>query len=175
MPEYAPRHVHREGFVHDNTAILKDLYRLITIFLSANALYKLANAEDGNRPFNEVSQFESAEIARLLISSAAIISTLDDLEHTPSAAESDSCGQLETNTEDTHPPITLTLREASNKIIHASKIRYGHEEGFEPRTGPEIRIEHRLYLYGQNHGRKWRAVLELEDFVREAVYFVQQS
>jgi hypothetical protein len=62
----------------------------------------------------------------------------------------------------------LTLRQACNKIIHATEISYdlvvpdkAHNPDYE---GAYIRP--RLYLYGELDRRRWRAVLSIVDFAK---------
>jgi hypothetical protein len=64
-------------------------------------------------------------------------------------------------------PKKLTLREACNKIIHATKINLDlvipNKATNPDQKGTHMR--HLLYLYGDKNGVEWRAVLNLIEFV----------
>jgi hypothetical protein len=62
----------------------------------------------------------------------------------------------------------LTLREACNKIIHATEINYDSvipDRSNNPdREGVYLRPH--LYLYGTKNKKGWRAKLSIVDFVK---------
>ncbi len=62
----------------------------------------------------------------------------------------------------------LTLREACNKIIHATRIK--HDVVIpDAHLNPDyygVYLRPHLYLFGQHRGRDWRAKLSIIEFVR---------
>jgi hypothetical protein len=61
----------------------------------------------------------------------------------------------------------LKLREACNKIIHATDIRFDVVTPDKANPDEEdAYILPRLYLYGKKDRSDWRAVLSIVDFVK---------
>jgi hypothetical protein len=106
-----------------------------------------------------------------LISCAIGLRILFDQSHPQAKAirveKNSNCGTLSPNWPKRKIEV-LKLREACNKIIHATDIRFDvviPEEAHNPdEEGAYIRL--RLYLYGQKGGSDWRAVLSIVDFVK---------
>lgn len=113
-----------------------------------------------------------SEVIRILISTSVALRIWFD-ENDPEAFEglNTNCGRLwtEWKAKTKAKSEVLTLREACNKIIHATKVH--HDGEFEkPRSGnpdEEERYLHPfLYLYGRKGRQDWRAKLSIVDFVR---------
>lgn len=148
-------------------AFVLDLYRLLCMVTSSRDVAKRGLAA----PAIAMMQggFFKSEVTRILISCAAGLRIRFDQSRGPTDEQKADCGKLFPNWA-THPKTVevLTLREACNKIIHATDIRFDvvvpdaainpDEEGayYQPR----------LYLYGSKGHNDWRAELSLIDFAR---------
>jgi hypothetical protein len=68
----------------------------------------------------------------------------------------------------------LTIREACNKIIHATKIHrdIANPSPFGNPFNPEAYVSPYVYLYGKKDGQDWKAKLSIIDFVKRgaAIY-----
>ena len=87
---------------------------------------------------------------------------IDDREGRVYELVSRSCGKLIKNTR-AKTEEELPLREACNKIIHAKKIRIDTEvdERGQPYFEPYI------YIYGDQGGTEWKAVIDVIEFAKE--------
>ncbi|MGY8679071.1 hypothetical protein Q2941_14905 [Bradyrhizobium sp. UFLA05-153] len=146
-----------------------DLYRLLCIVSSSRDV-----ASHGlTSPAIAMMQagFFKAEVTRILISCAVGLRIrFDQSLGGPTDDQRSDCGKLFPNwATDPDKVEALTLREACNKIIHATDIRFDvvapgsttnriHEAGayYQPH----------LYLYGSKGREDWRAELSLTDFAR---------
>lgn len=149
-------------------AFVLDLYRL-TCMVSASRDVAKRGLEAPALAMMQGGFFKS-EVTRILISCAAGLRIQFDQhpQRTPIEQRSD-CGKLFPNwATDPKQVEVLTLREACNKIIHATDIRFDvvvpnaavnpDEEGAYYRP--------HLYLYGSKSRNDWRAELSLFDFAR---------
>jgi len=141
---------------------LRDLYRLLCAFMSLEAVKSLhgGNSEDPLHQLQEL--YAQDEIVHLLISTAtmqrvhsdSMRSYREDPGELWSQEPSRVCGELQVEDRHSEP---LKLREACNKIIHATSI-----EIFDW-ANPVLRLEGTL---GQ---RSWTAFVEINDYVRASV------
>jgi hypothetical protein len=155
------------GHFFDPGPFLRDLYYLLCIILGD----KLVSQGAANIPQIEYLQdgFRQTEVTRILLSSASALRVLFD-QHPQAFHEvaKTPCGELFDNwARDEKNTKELTLREACNKVIHATKI---NPDFFIPHkaTNPDEKGSYMrpfLYLYGERNGVEWRAVLNLIDFV----------
>ncbi len=153
----------REGHVPDMKTVFLDLHRLLAIFLSSRSFAEIAR-EDIDDPLIELQEWEVDEITRILITSAVMGRILDDRGGPELDQKPTNCGEL---IEDLIAPgtwIPLTLREACNKIIHATKVRTDLEQDAKNRLAYFNPI---MYFYGQRNGKDWKATLFIQDFVRD--------
>jgi hypothetical protein len=78
------------------------------------------------------------------------------------------CGQLFSDWPKREQIEDLTLREACNKIIHATEIRHNvvdPDPGYNPdQIGVYLRPY--LHLYGTKEGRNWKADLKIIEFAK---------
>jgi len=119
IPEGYP---HREGHLMNMDTVFLDLYRLLAIFLSSKSFAAL-RSEDYLDPISELQDPEFDEITRILVSTAVIARIIDDRDNQYLSQNNTECGWLIEDLTQPETKIPLTLREACNKIIHASRIR----------------------------------------------------
>lgn len=169
-----PAHLH-PGHIVPTSSLRLDLWRLLTIFLADRAFATLTEPEfhaDGYaQPLMSLqSEFEEDEITRILIGTAITLRVLDDRD---GLLNSDMyCGTLEINGGNT----PLTLREACNKIVHATKVNFDLERldggpieqlGMSPPY-----LTPNIYFYGSLRGADWRATLDVIAYVHAAASLV---
>jgi hypothetical protein len=112
--------------------------------------------------------FEEFEIVRLLVNIAVTARIMDERENRSSNKFNLHCGQL---IEDLTKPanvVPLDLREACNKIIHATKFNWDVDQLKEENLPyPTTRfLTPRMHLYGERGNHQWKATLEIAEFVR---------
>jgi hypothetical protein len=149
-------------------AFVLDLYRLICMVSASRAVARrgltapaLAMMQGG---------FFKSEVTRILISCAAGLRIrFDQLNGLTNGDERSDCGKLFPNwATDPNKVEVLSLREACNKIIHATDIRFDvvvPNAAINPDEEGAYYLPH-LYLYGSKGRNDWRAELSLIDFAR---------
>ena len=117
-------------------------------------------AED---PLQRFDEFESDEMTRVLLTVASTIRVIDDRESKIFDFLALNCGWLTPNTGDAMRVSDLTVREACNKIMHASEIK------FERTSLPSGRcfLQPRIHLFGDYRKQTWQANLDVVLFCRE--------
>jgi len=169
-----PDHL-RQGHVFDTTPQRRDLWLLLLIFLADRPLADLTEAEfyaDGHEQqlLGLNSDFAEDEITRILLSSAIALRVIDDRDG-GILDKLDACGLLQPDisSQQAEP---LSMREACNKIVHATKVNYDVERldggpveelGISP---PYLRPT--VYLYGSHRKVTWKCALDVIRFVRGA-------
>lgn len=148
-------------------AFVLDLYRLLCMVTASREV-----ASHGlTSPAIAMMQggFFKSEVTRILISCAAGLRILFDQRPQGPMNEQRDCGKLFPNwATDPAKVEVLTLREACNKIIHATDIRFDVVIP-DAAINPDEEGAHylpRLYLYGSKGRNDWRAELSLIDFAR---------
>ncbi len=158
IPENYP---HREGHLPDMQTVLLDLYRLLSIFLASKNFAELRN-EDGFDPILELQEPEEDEITRILISSAVIARIIDDRDDHFLSESNTKCGWLINDLNNEENKVDLSLREACNKIIHATKIRTDlGKENYKSFYNPI------MYFYGKHGKNEWKASLDIIEYAKE--------
>jgi hypothetical protein len=165
--EKLPDYLTGLGHVFDPTPFAVDVYRLVCLVLADKAVAKL-----GRRRLSTLKeQYVRPEVTRILISTAVALRIRFDPEDPfHNRLQKSECGKLYLRLRSKKPE-ALTLREACNKIIHATQIRFdiftpeprykGDEEG-------AYISRPLLYLYGTKDGTEWRANLSIIDFAERA-------
>ena len=158
----------RPGHHLDPGSFTLDLYRLLCMVKADNRVAKLGIK---SRSISELQgEYLDYEVKRILISSAAALRIwFDQHDQQAFAHLRTDCGKLYPNwPRRKNVYEVLTLREACNKIIHATEINYdiivpnrAHNYDYE---GAYMRP--RLFLYGLKGKQRWRAVLSLVSFVQ---------
>jgi len=151
------------GYRLNSATILRDLHRLLSVFLAYSPIRALAEGE--HDPLRELQeQFTEDEIVHHLVSTA-IMNRLH-MEHMRKLRESPDevsfnpveavCGELYPEA-DKDEKVSLEFREACNKIIHAESV-----EIFDP-DKPALR------LHGRLGNKEWMAFVEVIAYVRASV------
>ena len=149
----------------------RDLYRLFTHFHGSDNLAALANEDTGAFYARLQRQYEELEIQSLLLSVAVRIRILDEAyDDTSREKWSLSVGKLFVDSARKNPHISLTLREACNKIIHARLVNFcrtdeaANDEVIFP-------LMPTVVIYGSRSRSTviWRAELEINVFVDAAL------
>jgi hypothetical protein len=171
-----------QGHQFDGGLFALDVYRLLGIVLSDKQIAALGDEATHHSPpvWQLQDRFRKAEIMRILISSAVALRILLDQERDPrdkrfKIASNKQCGELWKNWDRTKrrskgKSKPLTVRDACNKIIHASDI-VDDVVWPNPELNPDqvgIYIRPFVYLYGTHKGQDWRAKLSVIDFAQRA-------
>ncbi len=101
---------------------------------------------------NLKSEFFFEEVSRLLLSISVLIREIinrEEADQDEAEGYNSFCGNLEENTGD--ETISLSIREACNKIIHAAKINFDDNNSI-------------IYLYGFKFKREWKASIDIKEF-----------
>ena len=111
----------RSNYLIDGRTITLELYRLLSIFY-ASEKYATINTTLHDDPVALLLDFQESEITRILTSTAISARIIDDRDDKYLNDHNTNCGELISNIENLNSAIPLSLREACNKIIHATKI-----------------------------------------------------
>lgn len=158
--ETQPHAIERGSFV-------LDLYRLICMVSASRDVAKRGLAAPAIAMMQ--GSFFRSEVTRILISCAAGLRIQFDQSRGPTNEQKADCGKLFPNwVTDPNKVEVLSLREACNKIIHATDIRFDVVVPDAARNPDEEGAYFRpqLYLYGSKGRDDWRAQLSLIDFAR---------
>lgn len=160
----------RPGFFFDPNAFRIDLYRLLTCFYSSITFARFGAHIDSDVVRDLQGEFEETEITRLLVSIAVSSRIMDDRDKRRTEKFTLECGRLIPDLSKPETTEPLTLREACNKIIHASKFNWDAEclDKEDARLPyPTTRyVSPRMYLYGKKGTQEWKAELDVTEFVR---------
>ncbi|MDX2464907.1 MAG: hypothetical protein QNK31_10400 [Porticoccus sp.] len=168
MTEYiSPQENHMSGGHRPNMENAKlELHRLVAIFLASKNFSELVEDPTGEHydPILDIQESESNEITRILLYLSTLARVIDDREHRFLDALATNCGYLYWE-EGYSRREDLTLRDACNKIIHATKIRGDIDEvSYPPHLNPT------MYFYGTTLADKpWKAELNIIEFAKKYV------
>jgi hypothetical protein len=162
--EHLPFPFSRPGHSIDPSPFLLDLYRLLCMVLADRQFAKLGL--QSSRAIEWLQDgYADTEITRVLISTAVILRILFDQDRRRFRdLVSKKCGTLYPE----RPKMTredLTLREACNKIIHATRVSRDVVVPDATRNPDQEGLYRQpyLYLYGEKSGQAWRAKLSIID------------
>ena len=157
----------------DTSFVRRELFLLLSITLANEPISQRLQHTQIPRLANEQAV---EEITRLLAVTASILRARDDYamdevrrsgKHGEwlDELQSQPCGTLQRDvaSADTVP---LTMRDACNKIIHATNFRFDVEGEFE-----DSYVKPVLYFYGREKGKEWRAVLDIIRYVDVGVSY----
>jgi hypothetical protein len=169
----------RDGHHFDPGPFALDLYRLLCMVL-ADPRVSDFKTED---PILAIrNEYLGSEVIRILIStSVALRIWFDQTDERLFVGLKTDCGTLwpEWPKPKAKKGEVLTLREACNKIIHATKVHYDlvlEMPGSASHPDPEERyILPFLFLYGEKGKQNWRAKLSIVDFVKWGVAAFQRG
>jgi hypothetical protein len=153
---------YKEGYNYDAEHVRLEVYRLLNQFLAQEKTQELME-KDGqfHNAIDNVGQYFDVETQRILISAATISRVIDDNEEEMFRLRNFDtvCGvlikDLKNGTEK-----DLTLREACNKIMHATKYRYDVDK-------ERLFIRPTIYLYGSYKNKDWKATLDIIRFASQ--------
>jgi hypothetical protein len=172
-----------DGYDFDRGYALLELHRLVAIVLASESFSRLITLPlgEGFDPIFKLQEVEEAELQRLLLTVATLGRVKDDRRiELAKKFEANgvsiqplnlpSCGRLIVDLSRPNDDKPLTLREAFNKIIHASGIKFDIENhGLNSQhINPTIYVEG---IFGQ---KRWKATIELIEFARAYVEHLYQ-
>jgi hypothetical protein len=157
------------GYALDTSPYILELYQLLCMVLADERIAKLGSSFDS--PISRLrDKHVYNEVKRSLISSAVALRICLDESHPQEFARmKTNCGKLYPNwTKQRKKFEVLSLREACNKVIHATEI---NEDLVIPNRAlnPDNEgayLRPRLYLYGTKGKQNWKAILSIVDFVK---------
>ena len=151
----------REGYLFDTQVLRLELYRLLTSILASE------HAHEDSSHITLFHEFQEDQIIISLITIATTVRIIDDREQRYLNRFNTECGQITTWRNKKRETGTLKLREACNKIIHAKKVRF---EIFD--ASNRQRLKPIIHFYGVQDQKKWKATLELLEFIEKVEAFV---
>lgn len=163
MAEYVPAGAAAfgEGYNPNTQIAVLELHRLVCIFLASRSF---ADMRDGPTHqidvIDRLQEHEEEEITRILLAVAITARVIDDVGK-GWFDQAGTCGSLA----DDGVEVALKFREACNKIIHASKVRFDLEEN----ASGQKYVTPTIFLYGQRNGKEWRAVLDVLAYAKQYV------
>lgn len=157
------------GFEFEASLIDLEIYRLLAVVLASPSLAASAKRlPDDGRRLEWLRKIEFSEASRLLVSIAAIIRNGLDSRSRGSIELERPVGILFADLEKPTEYQDLVLREACNKILHALRVEPEvNDEGED--CAPSLKPL--FNLYGTHREKEWRAVLDIREFAKAAVYF----
>ena len=165
------------GWAVDKARLRLDLYHLVAVVFAsehyhsggsdgAPRLQADSNVAGGCYPSASLAllaaDFERSELEHRLISVAITTRILLDQASPRPADAAVHCGALMDESEGRERP--LTLREACNKIVHATRRDFLVDEVVDG-------IEYIVQLYGAQLGRNWKARLHILTFAEHIAAF----
>jgi hypothetical protein len=173
MVEESPHDHVKPGHRFDTGPFLLDLYRLFGIVLGDQQLAKMGIDSSAIRYLRD--DYVYSELIRILTSTAVALRILFDQHQDVFAGVSQRpCGALfadwPTKTQQSEG---LMLREACNKIIHATKVHHD-EQDLDPGYQLGVYLLPYVNLYGKKDGRDWKAKLSIIEFARFAASALQR-
>ena len=170
MAEYfPPQGVGRGAHLPNIQATHIDLHRLLAIFLASKEFADRIEGAQGHNaelldPLFRLQECEEDEISRILLSLAVTARAVDDAHDRIFDLAAGTCGTLLRDVERPQEIIDLELREACNKIIHASHWHFDMEENANGRSY----LTPTMYIYGTSlGGRGWKAILDVVVFAKQ--------
>lgn len=112
-------------------------------------------------------QLENDSITELLLSTAITLRVLDDREKGSLDCFSRYCGLLQEESKNPPESKCLTIREACNKIVHATEIELARDN-----ISPDLNSlfpENSLFGTSQSK-KKWTATINIYEYVREGMF-----
>jgi len=163
MPEIGNPWVH--GHPRDEQLVSREIYNLLTIFASSEALEKRRTSQERGCVYSwTIECFEYTEIGRILVTLSAMLR--NDWDAYPYSSEQNlaligqdtSVGTLIPDLDDAATSTPLSVRESFNKILHSDKLNLDRSEGGNLTRGYLLP---RVHLYGMHRGRRWKASIDI--------------
>jgi hypothetical protein len=187
LPEYVlPLDTEEPGYGFDGKRFTLEVYRLLCLFGGSKSIagyvrefdIALASLGGGERKADDIFELLEhhhfqKEVFHSILSIAGMLRIIEERYHKTFPSEPMfACGQLwEPSGSESRE---LTLREACNKLIHASRINFSLDEvNLGCHEGVRLRAisfyEDLIYLYGSRGTTTWRAELDVVRFCRVAL------
>jgi len=161
MPEMIPQ-LGKQTYAPPTQAVILELHRLVCIFLASKSFADLRQGPTYRiDTWDHLQESEESEISRILLTVAITARVIDDLHQNPFAFIGGSCGVLE----DGQGEKPLSMRDAMNKIIHATSIHFDVDQNEE---GQQY-VNPTIYLYGDKNGSRWKATMDVLEFAQKYV------
>src|SRR4030042_870125 len=150
---------------------LRDVFHLLTIVGASPWFDSLPSHAQQLR-----SDLQECEVRRLLLTVAVMVrNSMDshgafricDLVGLEELKMEDSVGQLTQN--DGQQISDLTLREASNKILHARDLTFDYRADLKV-VPPGTALNPTVFAYGEHNGKDWKATVDVVRFCDLAIY-----
>lgn len=163
----------KQGHFISNEALIKTGYRVLS-FLYATYEWDGLHRDSDPDEIHDLCQFEENEIAENLVSLAALARACDDESGGLKRFDKQRPEGVGYLIVDSKSP--LTAREACNKIIHATKIKYVLHltkrnpiyDSWYKKQGLKIKGNYKapaLILNGEKYSKPWKARVEVVPFV----------
>lgn len=160
----------------DQLAFARELYQLICMVLADQQIVDQIRSDSAGEqiehvpgginfrpigPSNSIGALRTplrSEVTRILISCAVGLRIhFDQRPETASIDAESDCGELCSDLVLKKDQVeVLRLREACNKIIHATKVQFNDDGYMQPYVD----------LYGEKNSQNWRAKLSIVDFAK---------
>ena len=114
----------RDGFFFDQAAFRLDLYRLLCAFFATGDFQRLSRTLEHEPAVELADEFQEGEISLLLVGVAATVRVIQDRDARSMPKLNAACGRLWPDSRLPRSKVDLSLREACNKIIHASRFNF---------------------------------------------------
>lgn len=158
------------GCLLPRQSIVLELHRLAAIFLASERFAELRGApQEAVHPIAVLQAGEAQEIKRILISCAAAIRSLDDYLNKASDLFVYACGEIIFSDQTKEE---LSVREACNKILHASRV----VPGLVTNSIGSCYFDGQITLFSEDPKHKrhsWEARLDVIAFVRESTHYLE--
>lgn len=150
---------------HDHEEIRRKLYQLACIVIASNDVHALEHEPLHLDWPTLATDYEIAEVRRLLVECAAFVRLSDD--RWMRTHDHDSLGSLVSvgklrEPEDSEERI-LRLREACNKILHADRFEPQFMKDQSIPSNPPFLSPYWM-IYGRRNGSAWKAELDVVAF-----------
>lgn len=159
----------RDKYIFDVLEIEETCYLLLACFIASREIHVFC-AEEANRDLPLLVVYEPRVIKDYLIYLAIRLRMIDDLmksygrdHHLPQH----DVGEIENLEDGTRQP--ASIRDACNKIIHATSIK------LEESSKDEFKhLQPMITISGVQHGKAWEASLDVKAFVRAALFMANK-
>jgi hypothetical protein len=159
----------QDGYPIEPEFVRLDIYRLMTCFGGSRFITESAQSENKweSEFFRSLANdLERSEISRLLVSIAVTSRNHMDQGGWHAAdlpgLPPDEVGVLCSDARQLGASAPLTFREACNKVIHATNIRFEVNQDADYKTWYLLPI---IHLYGDKNGTGWKATVDVPKFL----------
>ena len=161
------------GYTFESPNLELEIFRLVTTLAASEKLAEMAKTEPDGRKWEWLKKSEFPEICRILLSIASIVR--NNIDSDSNLSEYDAfkvnrpVGLIVTDLSTPTKKDPLNLREACNKIIHATRV---NPDVCDVNQGMNSALTPFVYLYGDHRGKEWCALINVFEFAASAMEFV---